>query len=408
MIKNLSVNIATGEVGKSFVGIKVVNNQLTFFYPEAYQLSENDENIKKDILNIIRTINITKKRSQENSNYNSKFKENEKFPLVSYLWILNDYIENKRYINKEAKYKYGQQGKICWNKTIRQIPFFSNNSIIFPHLISSVNQQKDNILTEIYSYCVFKAIEEIGWYYNIYSVEENCCRFNFNKGKYISLLKDEIRQTFDDKKRQRLIHLKNIITGLDSKNIQTKNIVYGVDSYEYVFEFMIDEMFSNIDFKKTFFPNASWNLRINGNVDSSKLRPDTIFIKNRKVYIIDSKFYRYGTTFNPKDLPNTSSIEKQITYGEFAKKIGKDYDAVYNAFILPYNKQRKHELQDKFKLKENLVFVGTAIANWTQQIPEEYKIATFLIDLKFLIENYLKNNDKMVDDLINKIENNIK
>ena len=40
-------------------------------------------------------------------------------------------------------------------------------------------------------------------------------------------------------------------------------------------------------------------------------------IKNNKVYILDAKYYRYGTTFFAGDMPETTSIQKQITYGEY-------------------------------------------------------------------------------------------
>ena len=60
-------------------------------------------------------------------------KNNEKFdfPLNSYFWLINDYLEYKRYDNREKVIKIGQKGRINWNKTIRQIPMLDNNNFIY-------------------------------------------------------------------------------------------------------------------------------------------------------------------------------------------------------------------------------------------------------------------------------------
>ena len=403
----LEANQFTPVDNNSFIGIKVINNKIHFFYPQAFQLSDD---LRKDALNLLRTFKLAYKRSPSESNYNSKFTSEEIYPLNSYFWILNDFFENKRYINKEKVLRYGVQGRIEWNRTIRRIPYFSNNSFVFPVLISEVSKQRDNILTEIYAYCVNKEIEEVGWYYDIVCRDDSLGTFHYNKAKYLSVLNEEIHSAFDDKKRQRLIHMKNIITGLDDKNINSRNFVRGVDSYEHIFEAMVDKMFGNVEFKKQFFPNGSWDLVASGHKESSKLRPDTIVLKDRKAYIIDSKYYKYGITFDPNDLPNTTSIEKQITYGEFAEKLianqGTDvgYDEVYNAFIIPYSKTDNIHSE---MFNDDLVFVGTASANWPLASSSCKKIATILIDLRFLIENYLKYNDKNIDDLTTIITNNL-
>ena len=53
--------------------------------------------------------------------------------------------------------------------------------------------------------------------------------------------------------------------------------------------------------------------------------------------------YQYGATGNFKDLPETSSIQKQVTYGDHVyNNINKSQGSVYNAFILPYNKENKN------------------------------------------------------------------
>ena len=121
----------------------------------------------------------------------------------------------------------------------------------------------------------------------------------FNKKLYLSTINTELSHTYDDTKKTRLQHMKNVITGLDEEVVQTREIVYGVDSYDYVYERMVDSMFSNITNIKDFYPTAEWDLIVEENPkESSKLRPDTV-LEQRKdngrknLYILDAKYYRY-------------------------------------------------------------------------------------------------------------------
>ena len=116
---------------------------------------------------------------------------------------------------------------------------------------------------------------------------------------------------------------------------------------------------------------------------------------------MDSKYYRYGITFDPSHLPDTTSIQKQITYGDYIKiaKAG-DFDTVYNAFILPYSK-KDNPHRDVFS--DDVVFAGYAHAEWSVEYPHS-KIAIFLIDTTFLIDHWAKHNKDISFQLMNEIE----
>lgn len=62
---------------------------------------------------------------------------------------------------------------------------------------------------------------------------------------------------------------------------------------------------------------------------------------NNNIYVLDAKYYKYGATKNRFDLPESASINKQITYGEYidAQADLKNPDSViYNAFLMPFDK----------------------------------------------------------------------
>ena len=79
--------------------------------------------------------------------------------------------------------------------------------------------------------------------------------------------------------------MRNVLTGLDDEMISTRDIIYGVDSYDYVYERMVDAMFSRVENIKDFYPSATWDLVLEkAPVKSSNLRPDTVLVKNKSLY----------------------------------------------------------------------------------------------------------------------------
>ena len=412
-ITNLEKIAATGELNNQFVGVKITNNKIKFHYPETYQLSDNDDELRRDILSVLRTISLAKTLTSNLSSYNSKFNNNDVFPIGAYLWIINDYLTYGRYENREKTYQHGARGKIDWRRTLRTTPAISNGNVIYTDIISEKKSQVDNLLTEIYFFCAKRSCDALGWLYGI-AFEENGIDYErqFNKKLYLATINTELSHTFDDIKKTRLQHMKNVITGLDEDLLQTKELVYGVDSYEYVYERMIDAMFSNVDNIKEFYPTAEWDLLVEDRPkESSKLRPDTILEQKledgtKNLYILDAKYYRYGTTFITKHTPDTTSIQKQITYGEYVKMMKPGiYDEIYSAFIMPYSKKTNIH-KDRFN--KDIEFIGAARAKWIDASGETNRnIAGILIDTNFLIQNWTRKNTDHVNGIIEIIEDNI-
>ena len=367
-IKNLVKCPATGKADNQFVGIKISNNRIEFHYPETFQLSDNDDDLRQDILAVLRTVSLAKTQTSDMSSYYSVQNEKEVFPLGAFLWIINDYLTYGRYENREKVYARGNNGRINWKRTMHSNPIISEGNIIYSDIVSETSSHKENILTEIYYFCVQKSVDSIGWLYGIVFDSEGVDYYKLfiNKQRYyLSVLNTEITHTFDDHKKTRLQNMKNIITGLDDEIVNTREIVYGVDSYDYVYEKMVDSMFSRVKNIKDFYPNAYWDLLLEEKpVKSTNLRPDTVLIKDNKVYILDAKYYRYGTTFKPGDMPDTTSIQKQITYGEYVKKVKEGiYSDVFSAFVMPYSKE---ENINTSRFNRDIEFVGIGHATKEQ------------------------------------------
>lgn len=428
-LKNVEWVPSPGKNKDYFVGVKIANNKIEFHYPENYVLS-NEDNRRNDVISIMRTLSLTNKLSNTPNELNNKSLEKFDFPLNSYLWLINDYLDYKRYDNREKVIKRGQCGRINWNKTLHLMPIISGKNIIYNELLSERTNQIDNLITQIYLYCVNLSVRDAGWLFNLPYNEYEFGKINVNenmKSIYCSIIKREMTHTFDDQKRLRLSHMLNVLRGLDDNLVSQKTIVKGVEKYDHIFETMVDEMFSCVENKKEFYPNAKWELVYLGEKDTNKLRPDTIIVndKEQKLFILDSKYYRFGHTFDPGDLPEITSIEKQITYGEFALKLmetkNKHYD-VYNAFVIPFscknnpNQDTKATvikeyiyIDDNISSSGNLAFAGISWAKWPSDPNLKHrKIATILIDLNYLVDNWNKKSKDNIYEMIQLIETKMK
>ncbi|QZX49471.1 hypothetical protein [Mycoplasma sp. E35C] len=400
---------------KRFVGIKVEksdeNNKkriVKFFYPEAYKLSieddyENDDLVeinddKKDlILNdiqlILESIYLLSKHASENDEQDEELDHN--LPLKAMEYIINDYLINKRYINNQKEYKVGIYDKINWKRTLQNQPFISNTNIIYPYFVSEIKTHKDNLITEIYMYCVKQSFDYFGWFYDLQFDETIDYNQLFNPDKYLAAIDSELHKTFIEQSQERLVNMRNIISFFARKKANNQNLGYGIDKYELVFEKMLDKLFSNVTDKSIFYPQGYWKID-DKNELKTPLRPDCIMVDNNDLYIIDAKYYRYGISKNPNDLPDSSNMAKQIIYGQY-NYFRNIYNHVYNIFILPYKKQNKDD--------QTLKYFGYASLNWNYENLDHQKIRGLFIDLNFLVNNWFKNNHEIKEEFKKIIKN---
>lgn len=130
----------------------------------------------------------------------------------------------------------------------------------------------------------------------------------------------------------------------------------------------------------------------------------------QKIFVLDSKYYRYGTTKIKNHLPSSESIVKQLAYAKYIEsknsnipadvKAQINEDSIFNAFIMPA------DLPDgNCKMKN----VGFASADFVFSETEEesqkswHKIHGILLDTKFLMQNHAKN-EKLAAELAEVIE----
>ena len=412
-ITNLYFHKTTSKDNDTFVGIKTKENKIFFYYPQSYDLIDDSNLLRNQILGILGTLKLTKaKRTFESEKFNA-FESGGDFALYSYIWVIRDFLINGYYIERTKVHKKTLSGTIDWKKTIQSsTPLVSDGQIIYKDIYSKVSVVTDEMINEIQRYCLKISIDYIGWLFGLNSNFLGKIPYNKNiKKEYLKHLNVCLRNTFNDNKRLMIEHFKNIIQGLDAY-IGSEDIEYGINDYHVVFEEMIRRVFGNRDATK-FNPQGMWYLKQADKsykqVESSDLRPDCILIKEDPnsgdsfAYIVDAKYYSYGLDPERGSLPETSSIQKQITYGDFIKNNSKNpIKNVYNAFILPYNKNH-----NKFGTNDNLFHFGFAEGDWTPGVANHEIIHAFFIDLKYLIEtynsqNHLRDVDQLIQDILQK------
>lgn len=159
---------------------------------------------------------------------------------------------------------------------------------------------------------------------------------------------------------------------------------------------MIDKAFG-VEDKEQYFPRTRWLLDYGRQKVKTPLQPDSIMLYNGKVYVLDAKLYRFGCNPDkPELLPNSSDINKQITYGEYIERTkGVPAERLYNAFIMPFNSVKNGFIM--------LDAVGNVVPGFTGEIgnvaeavrdwkpdPKKYeRVQGIVMDTRYLMYNYI-------------------
>ena len=387
----------------TFVGLRCNDGDISINFPLGYHISEDDNELRKDIMLLLTTLSAnTERKESEILKQGNAFDEVE-FPLQSYMYLIKDFFVRGYYKEQEVLYKVAKSGKINWNRTIKtQKPYVQDMDVFYLDFVTKKNSVKENeLITLIHEYCVYESFERIGWLYTEMMPKKPV--IVKQERLFRSVLKDKIANTFNDKNRMLFRHMLAIIDFEGDKD-SDKNYRYGTYRFEYIWEKMIDKVFG-VENKADYFPKTTWY--VNGSkYDNASLEPDTIMLYGTDVYVLDAKYYKYGVTGKTWDLPESTSINKQITYGEyianedkFKKKHGENMK-VYNAFLMPFD-----SLKSKYPDNANMLKVGGAVSNWKDNTEEYQKIQGILIDVKTLMSINVRQEMKEIEKLAKLIEN---
>lgn len=385
-----------------FVGIRFTFDDVeSIYYPEinfpyGYYYTENT--LHNDILCLIKVLTNAQKKLEKIDLGHHAY-EVQGFPVHSYMVIIQDYLQNGYYQEREVIYATRTHGKVNWGRTIKkERPILQDNGAIYLNLQTRLHRNHDeHILTEISKHCVFESFSKFGWFYGIKN--PGCPSSHFNQSIFINILKNKLHNSNKDMDKQLFQSMINVLSNMDNYSQSNQSFVFGTTRFESVWEYLIEYTFGteNEDIKQRYYPKAQWHINGKKPIDSSNLRPDTIMFdrENRKLYVIDAKYYRYGIIkdilTSTNNLPATSDITKQVLYAHFiATKSIENIESNYirNVFIMPFNAQQNNS--------SIYQYVGYAHLEWFtkgENAGEEYtKIYTILMDTKHLMNNLVSKN----------------
>ena len=392
-------SVSTGCENDRFVGIKMLDGHPEVHFPIGYALPSEDNNLRKDICLLISTLRAFQNRDASNIASDRSQKSSPDFPILAYQRMVLRFLNYGDYHETENIFKQGTRGKINWGRTIKQIkPMFQESGPIYLNYITKSSKPLNNsMIAEIYRYCVYLSFQNIGWLYTDKSIPKP--RIRFNKSLFKSLVTEKLTITNTDRGKELFADMLAVIEGQSEEGLKIANYLFGTFEFEYIWEKVIDRAFGIKD-KKRFFPRSHWHLA--STQSNHALEPDTIMISKGTAYVLDAKYYRYGQTANPNHLPDTSSIHKQITYGEFIfahPELG--FPQIFNAFLLPGDLQN-----GPFSCDNNINYIGYADSDWKSNNQTFEKVAGIVVDTKHLMSNY-KNSAPLIDALASTIKENI-
>lgn len=372
--------INTNRDADVFVGIKCESGDVSIHFPLGFRLAKDEDGLRKDILLLIRTIAATTAKKESEVLGEEKIHHDTAFPIQAYMYLITDYLNRGIYKERETGYGIGKKGKIDWNRTVKtQRPYVQDCSPFYLEFSVRKNSIKENeLITLIHEYCVYESFAKIGWLFTGSMPAKP--RLTYNQKLFRQTIKEKLRRTFNDRNKILFQNMAAVINYLGNKDGQ-KNYKYGTYHFEYVWEALIDKAYG-IYGKEEYFPKSGWYIdgKVYGN---ACLKPDTIMLYGGDVYVLDAKYYKYGVTKRISDLPGTSSVNKQITYGEYIakqdrfRKLHGDGFGIYNAFLMPY---------DSGGNGGAMVRIGEACGDWKGNQNTYERVQGILVDMKYLMK----------------------
>ena len=389
-------SVNTNEDGDRFVGVKVEEDKAHVYFPLGYRLPDDDRLLRRDIRMLFGVLSAFGYK-EDKILKGSKFVQAHlvDFPIQAYLDVIDYFMENNGhyYVESEKKYKSDTKGKISWARTIKNQRAFIKNGV--PTYVKfDVEYQsplENQLITKIHKFCVYHAYKRLGWLYTNQQIIDPGITYSDGMSRsFLQELRKKKNNTQKDRDKKLFSSMIAMIEFIDNRKLD-KNYYFGTDNFEYIWEKLIDKVFG-IPNKDDFFPTGVWVERdgANSGTETHALMPDTIMLYNDRVYILDAKYYKYGDTHKPGDLPDSSSINKQITYGEYINiNKGINENSIFNAFLMPYDKET-----EKFAKHDKFSNVAEATGKWRANNKYYERIQGILVDVRYIMQNYAGEHDE--------------
>lgn len=420
-----------------FVGIRCEKEgeclNTSIHFPLGYFKDDNalrnlsEDDLRECVINLFTVLSDSSLQEQIHQDSSiSTFAEEHgesEFPMVSYLNVIRNFLDFGYLDEKEILYKKGANGKISWGRTIKAVrPVITEdaqNLVYLDFIARKVSYNEDTLITQVHKFCVHDALVKLGFLFGIEPTDEPLLDFDYDL--FCNAVNLKLSKTFNDRELHLLSDLARIIeylAGHKTENGKTANEFYfGANKFAPIWEAMVDRIFGTVsqeEKRDKYNPHLKFvapgglanGTSYHEDVDSSAeykrstLRPDTIMTLPSGVFILDSKYYKYGLTGSYSHLPGAESVCKQMAYAEYVESnwnniFETEQKPIYNAFIMPCCKDSVKEKFPKAIFSENDQFsmcrTGYIYGDWKNREKSYHKIACILLDMKSIMRNYANN-----------------
>jgi prepilin-type processing-associated H-X9-DG protein len=156
-----------------FIGISFQDGLPHVSFPRGYTLSEDDETVRKDILGLI-TVLQRFSNQREGNNRIGDGEDQVSFPILSYQYVIKDFIAHGYYSEHEIEHRLSDHGKINWKRTIqKKKPVVSGGNVVYLDFIVKSNQIKG-------------ASHKVYMVDGYYHIEWASSSSNWDSGKHVS------------------------------------------------------------------------------------------------------------------------------------------------------------------------------------------------------------------------------
>ena len=417
--------------GDEFVGIRCDGKQedgLSILFPLGYFASDaamrnlSEEELRECVVNLFDVLSDSQLTGLQNSSIetlDAVEPEKSSFPMQAYLFILRDYMDCGYFCEREVEYQQGANGKINWGRTIKQTqPVLCDGNVVYLNPIArKTNSNEDGLITLVHKFCVHEAASKIGFIFGVEVDNEN--PLDFDAEMFRSALLQMLSRTFNDHDsmlfRNMLSMVEYLEKGLTEDFSTLKDFYFGVNKFDGVWEKMVDDIFGTVVDKTEYDPHLKFvasnvagnaadkaecvgqTLESDGDTGESlrsTLRPDTIMALDGSVFILDSKYYKFGIKNSTQFLPGAESVCKQMAYAEYVENhMGIAPENIFNAFIMPYhaeNASLPFGMKNRGFIYGDWKNVDGAQADGNRPY---HKIACICLDMKSVMRNYSPNSD---------------
>src|SRR5690625_314149 len=358
-------------------GFILAQNEIYIVFPKGYVIPKDEDVLKKHVRLLI---SVLEKYSDEKKHLDPYEESllgglgNNQNRIASAFWLIKDYFDYGIIDYIQEEYGINQSNNINWARTIKSTqPLISNGSPIYIDLVTKKKERTKNIITEIHNYVVEESLRMYGWLFDYDKEIDNKFNFPCEEDLAIHLLELEIQKTFEDRKVNLYLNLKEFIIG--SRNESREKITTFVTPYFHiVWEKMCYFIFANDNDELPSLPKPFWEVL--GKQARTEQKPDIMYKVEGVLFILDAKYYTI--TFAPKKLPGWGNLVKQLFYRHTLMK--NEQDIIENVFLFPG------------QTKKGIEYLGYAALEEVDDSLRLGKINGYVLDIYTMMYYYVNIN----------------